>query len=157
VNLDTDLSILPKKNNINRTMAVSSNVKGRSFNEIGQQFCDFFASLIKLKANQRILDLGCGTGIITVPLTKYLNSDGSYYGCDMDRNNVETCRSNISNNYPNFYFQHISLSKGALSKVILPYEDNFFDFVYATAIFTYTPSDIAKQYLSEISRVLKNN
>lgn len=158
--LVTDLVDIVQKPQVSVTKQFLNNMtnqKNRSFNEIGQQFCDFFATLIKLKANQNILDLGCGNGIITLPLTKYLNSAGSYSGCDMDRNNIELCRSRISSNYSNFTFQHISLTKGASSKVVLPYDDGSFDFVYATAIFTHTTPDITKQYLNEISRVLKNN
>lgn len=151
--LNTQTKTVPISNPKNTLFAP----KNRSFNEIGQAFCDFFATLVKLKSNQTILDLGCGNGVIALPLTKYLNSEGSYYGCDMDRNNVESCRNRISHNQSNFHFQNITSNKNMSSKMILPYEDQFFDFVFSTQTFTHTTPDMAKQYLHEISRVLKPN
>lgn len=133
------------------------------FEEVGQEFKDYFLELADLQPDDRVLDVGCGIGRMAVPLTDYLSSDGEYWGFDIVRKGIDWCQSKISPNFENFHFQHSDVynkhynPSGAVKACDyrFPFEDESFDFVFLTSVFTHMlPGDL-QNYLSEISRVLK--
>ena len=136
---------------------------GGNFAGVGEEFFGYFKDLCDLKPDQRILDVGCGTGRMAVPLTQYLNSAGSYHGFDIMPECVDWCRSQITSRFSNFQFQLADIynlaynpgGKVKASDYIFPYPDQSFDLVILTSVFTHMfPPDV-DHYLSEISRVLK--
>ena len=135
------------------------------FKKIGENFLRYFIELGALKPNDRVLDVGCGIGRMAIPLTKYLNQMGSYEGFDIILDEINWCKENISTKYPNFHFQLADIfnknynPKGKLNAngYKFPYEDESFDFVFLTSVFTHMlPKDV-DHYLSEIARVIKRN
>jgi len=102
---------------------------------------------------------------MAVPLTKLLDSSGIYEGFDIFSSGINWCQKNISSKYGNFHFTLVNVynkeynPNGKLhsSKYQFPYEDNYFDFVFATSVFTHMLPDDIDNYFSEIKRVLKNN
>ncbi|RLA90379.1 MAG: class I SAM-dependent methyltransferase [Deltaproteobacteria bacterium] len=90
---------------------------------------------------------------------------GSYEGFDIIPDEINWCKENISTKYPNFHFQLADIfnknynPKGKLNAngYKFPYEDESFDFVFLTSVFTHMlPKDV-DHYLSEIARVIKRN
>jgi SAM-dependent methyltransferase len=133
------------------------------FVEIGNEFKRYFIDLADLHPNERVLDVGCGIGRMAVPLTDYLSEDGEYWGFDIVKEGIDWCQTHISSRFGNFHFQHIDVYNKAYSRegklraetFRFPFEDGYFDFVFLTSVFTHMlPSDL-KNYLSQISRVLK--
>lgn len=140
-------------------------VGGKSFESIGKIFLNFFRDYCDLKPNEKILDVGCGCGRIAIPLTKFLTKRGCYAGFDTNRDAISWCNKNINKHYKNFHFKYANIYNSVynpqgtiISKnFTFPYQDNFFDFINVSSVFTHLlPADM-EQYIFEISRVLKTN
>lgn len=133
------------------------------YNIIGNEFLQYFIEFGGLKSNEKILDVGCGIGRMAVPLTKYLNSDGKYEGIDIVKDGISWCNKKISPKFSNFQFQLANIynerynpnGKYQASEYKFPFNNNTFDFVFLTSVFTHMLPNDLENYLSEISRVLK--
>jgi SAM-dependent methyltransferase len=129
---------------------------------IGIDFLKKFISLCGLKRNWRVLDIGCGSGRLAVPVAWYLTK-GTYYGIDIVPAGIQWCVEKIKPCYPNTHFEladiynaayHPNGSKKA-SEFVFPYADNFFDFIFLTSVFTHMQPHDLEHYIDEIHRMLK--
>lgn len=134
-----------------------------TFKKNGEEFLQYYIKLCGLRPNEKILDVGCGIGRKTIPLTKYLDKDGRYEGFDIVRVGIDWCRKRISTKFPNFHFllvdvfnKHYNpLGKLKPSEFRFPFENESFDLVVLSSVFTHMlPADV-ENYFSEIARVLK--
>lgn len=141
----------------------NSNIRANSYKNYGKFFLRYFKSVCKLKKSGRVLDVGCGSGIVAAPLTTYLNHKGKYEGFDINQEIIDWCKNNISPKYPNFNFQIVDVYNGKYNphgiidpaKFKFPYKSDYFDIVVLSSVFTHMlPKDL-EHYMSEISRVLK--
>lgn len=130
----------------------------------GEEFFNHFVSIAEIQPNERILEVGCGTGRMARPLTKYLK-DGHYDGMDIVSPSINWCSKAYTGNHPNFHFHFSDIynkeynpsGKVKASEYRFPFEDSSFDFVFLTSVFTHMfPPDV-ENYISEISRVLKKD
>jgi ubiquinone/menaquinone biosynthesis C-methylase UbiE len=142
---------------------LQNHIGGGDFEQIGNLYLDYFKTIGKLKSNDTVLDVGCGTGRMAIPLTKYLDKNTRYEGFDVSKECVLWCKDNISSRYQNFNFQHADTfntvynpdGKIQSENFIFPYDSNSFDFIFLISIFTHMlPKDV-DHYFSEISRTLK--
>jgi SAM-dependent methyltransferase len=101
---------------------------------------------------------------MAVPLTKYLDENGSYEGFDLYTKGISWSQKNITSKYPNFRFQLVDIynqfynpqGKYRAAEFKFPYKDKSFDFIFLTSVFTHMlPADL-ENYLSEVKRVLKD-
>lgn len=114
-----------------------------------------------LKPNDRVLDIGSGVGRVAIPLTHYLDADGTYDGFDVVQRGVSWCRRHITQRHPNFRFHHVKVqnseyrgSGASASNFRFPFDDASFDFAFATSLFTHLVFAETRQYLRESARVL---
>jgi ubiquinone/menaquinone biosynthesis C-methylase UbiE len=134
-----------------------------SYTAVGKDFFKYFKDLCGLKPNEDVLDVGCGCGRMAAPLTKYLNRSSTYEGFDVVPVMFKWCVTNISSKYQNFHFQLADIynkrynPKGQFkaSEYRFPYQDESFDFVFLTSVFTHMLPQDMENYFSEVSRVLK--
>ncbi|SEP59837.1 class I SAM-dependent methyltransferase [Flavobacterium urocaniciphilum] len=135
------------------------------FKRIGEHYLNIFKEQCNLLPNHRVLDVGCGIGRIAIPLTNYLNKEGSYEGFDIVKNGIDWCQKNITQKNPNFKFTHIDLkndlynlkTEQTANNFVFPYQDSSFDLVVLTSVFTHMMPDDVVNYIKEINRVLKPN
>lgn len=125
---------------------------------------NLFGLLVKhgdVRPQHRVLDVGCSCGRIAAEFTTYLTS-GTYDGFDIEGPAIEFCRRVISPRYPNFRFVHADLynahytpdSKVPASEYRFPYNDESFDFIFLTSVFTHMQRPETLRYLAEIARTL---
>ena len=144
------------------------------FKAIGEHFFKFFVELGGLKPQHKVLDVGCGIGRMAIPLTQYLSGEGRYEGFDIVKSGIDWCNDRITTRYRNFHFKHVDIVNKTYnatpdhlvatlrgqrplqaSHYRFPYEDNSFDFVFLTSVFTHMLPAEVENYMSEIHRVLK--
>lgn len=133
--------------------------------KVGEQFFGHFRKYCSFTPDSAVLDIGCGIGRMAIPFTKYLSDKGRYEGFDIVKFGIDWCTKNISSRYPNFNFRVIPLKNelyrsdtdDKAAELRFPYQNDTFNFVFLTSVFTHMlPSDV-ENYLAEIHRVLKKN
>lgn len=133
------------------------------YKQVNQEYLGYFVNLGGLKPDHRVLDVGCGIGVMASALTGVLSPAGSYAGFDIVRVGIVWTQKNIASRFPNFSFTHADVfnkhynPKGKLSSSSFrfPYEDASFDFVFLKSVFTHLLPDSIQNYLREIRRVMK--
>lgn len=137
-------------------------LKAIDYESANQKTFFFLKKYGQIKANDTILDLGCGSGQVAASLIKFLNK-GTYQGFDLDPQVISWCQKNITFNYPNFKFKFIDLvntryrpqGKIKAEKFRFPYPDKSFSLVIAKSLFTHLLPPVLENYLRETTRVLK--
>lgn len=133
------------------------------YETVNEEFLRYFIDLGGLKPEHRLLDVGCGIGVMASRLTKFLSPTGAYFGFDIVPIGISWATRHISLRFPNFSFAHVDLfnkhynPKGTLSADTFqfPYPDKTFDFVFLKSVFTHLMPLSIRHYLGEIYRVLK--
>ena len=109
-----------------------------------------------------MLDVGCGIGRMARVLTTVLRPPGTYDGFDVAPSGIEWCRRHYRDQPVPFRFTHVDLvnatynprAEATASSFRFPYDDESFDLVIATSVFTHLLPEESSNYLSEIGRVL---
>ena len=124
------------KNDYNLIAEEFSRTRNNPWEEIKFLFDNY---LIK---DEKVLDLGCGNGRF---YEFFKNKDIDYIGADDSEKLIEIAKQK----FPDGIFQ----TANALN---LPFQDNYFDKIYAVAILHHIPSkEFRLQFLKEAKRVLK--
>lgn len=138
-------------------------IGGGDFVKVGEDLLEQMIKACNIKQNENILDIGCGLGRLALPFSNYLNSEGSYTGFDIVKEEIDWCNKVIVPKNPNFKFYHSDVYNfhynptGSVRSCFykFPEESNKFDFIFLTSVFTHMLSLEIDNYLSEIARVLK--
>ena len=130
--------------------------------EVARNLFEVLVEVSGLQPGERVLDVGCGTGRLAVPLLDHLGPDGSYEGFDRDASRIDWCNEHIAPLHPRFRFQAVSVfnsgrQKGDLpaGELTFPYPDADFDLAFLFSVFTHMLPEGVERYLAEISRVLR--
>jgi SAM-dependent methyltransferase len=116
-----------------------------------------------LRPDIDVLDAGCGVGRIAHSLVHYLNPTARYEGFDVALPLVRWAQDNITARFHNFNFRRVDIYNkvynpgGSIqgAEFCFPYEDESFDFVFSTSLFTHLLAADAHRYLDETYRVLR--
>jgi ubiquinone/menaquinone biosynthesis C-methylase UbiE len=105
-------------------------------------------SLLSLSESDRILDIGCGTGLLTRMIADRLNAEtgGTAVGIDAAAKMIKIARKKRSGT--NCFFD-------VMAAETLSYEDASFDAVVSSLFFHHVQLDLKKKALAEAFRVLK--
>lgn len=115
-----------------------------------------------LQPDHRVLEIGCGLGRVAIPLSEYLTK-GTYDGIDILEGEIDWARRHISRHHPQFHFHHANLwnryynvyAQMRAADYRFPFDDNAFDWIYLTSVFTHLLRDDTEHYISEIARLLR--
>lgn len=104
--------------------------------------------LAKIKPGDRVLDVACGTGNLTLTAQSYASPGGKVYGIDAAPEMIEVARKKASRESPEVVF-----TVGLIEKLDFP--DETFDVVISRLAIHHLPEDLKRRGFAEILRVLK--
>ena len=134
-----------------------------AYKAIGDEFLGYLVDLCGLQPGDAVLDVGCGSGRMAVPLTGYLNREGRYAGFDVSRKQSRGARRTSRDHTPTSISESQILrtnmynpkGKYKSSDFRFPYPDGSFDVVFLASVFTHMLPPDVEHYMYEIVRVLK--
>jgi SAM-dependent methyltransferase len=134
----------------------------RSFEMSGAEFFVYLKMICALQPHERVLDIGCGCGMMAMFLKDHLDEQGVYVGVDIHEPSIQWSRKNISRRHRNFIFRHIDVRNEAFNpsgkhpadRFRFPFDDRSFDLIILKSVFTHMRPQEVDHYLSEIARLL---
>lgn len=116
---------------------------------------------IDSKSGLKILDAGCGSGLLGISSEDFVGEGGKYVGIDVDKERIAFARSNFPAQTHSFV--HITdlnrfyALEQKTDKSPWPCESDSFDLVTALSVWTHFSEEDARFYLKEVRRVLRPN
>jgi len=104
--------------------------------------------LAKIKAGDQVLDVGCGTGNLTLTAKSSAGDGGKVYGIDAAPEMIEVARKKAQKSRADVTFE-----VGLIEKI--PFPDSAFDVVINRLMVHHLPDDLKRQGFAETLRVLK--
>jgi ubiquinone/menaquinone biosynthesis C-methylase UbiE len=135
----------------------------RTFEASGAEFISYLRLLVEMQPGERMLDIGCGCGLMALYLKDYFDEEGGYAGVDLHRPSIKWCRSHIGHECRNFQFEHIDVKSLAYNpqgerqgeSFVFPFDSHSFDVVLLKSVFTHMRPAEVENYLREVARLLK--
>lgn len=108
------------------------------------------ADLAQIQPGQQVLDVGCGTGDLTIVAKQRAGSSGLVVGIDPAPEMIDTARQKAT---------HLGVEINFRVGVIeaLPFPEDSFDVVVSSLMMHHLPTALKEQGLAEIQRVLRPN
>lgn len=95
----------------------------------------------------KILDWGCGPARVVRHMNDSVKIDKKIFATDYNPKTIEWNKKNI---------QNVDFNLNGI-KAELPYENDFFDFIYGISIFTHLSGKLHIDWKQELTRILKKN
>jgi ubiquinone/menaquinone biosynthesis C-methylase UbiE len=127
----------------------------------GEEFLSHLVALCGLRPEDRVLDVGCGTGRLARPLAGFLSIDGAYAGLDASADGIAWCARRYRH-LPHFRFVHADVrhprfNPGGAEEAVgyaFPFEDGSFDVAALISVLTHLTEEETLHYLGQVRRVL---
>jgi len=115
---------------------------------LGLAFRDTTLRYAALKPGERVLDVGCGTGVLTRLAAEIVGQEGRAVGIDVAPMMISIAKENATREKIRTDFRVATIEN-------LPFEDNSFDCVLSSLMIHHLPPDLKLTGLTEVYRVLK--
>lgn len=106
------------------------------------------ADLAQLQPGEQVLEVGCGTGSLTIVARERVGQQGKAAGIDPSPQMVERARQKAIRAKLDVDFRLAAIED-------LPYPDNTFDAVLSSLMMHHLPEHLQRSGLAEVYRVLK--
>ena len=106
------------------------------------------AEMAGIGQGDRVLDVGCGTGSLTLAAEALAGASGEVHGIDASPEMIEVARGKSTRSGANVDFRI-----GLIEEI--PFPDDLFDVVLSSLMIHHLPDDLKRQGFVEIRRVLK--
>ena len=131
-----------------------------TFERAATELSATIATLGLVRADDTVLDIGCGCGSMALAFRRTLGPRGTYVGFDVHGASIAWCNRHLAQD-PRLRFELAPLdtpwSRGGMppTQYRFPADDGSADFVLAKSVFTHLLERDARHYLREIHRVLR--
>lgn len=119
--------------------------------EVGETWLGLLRSLALVRPDERVLEIGCGAGVLARPLHRHLGPGARYVGYDDDAVAIEWCQAAYKDR-PDFSFE-LAGDLGA-PELELPFLEETFDVVVMHDVLPHLQADAVAARLREGRRVL---
>jgi demethylmenaquinone methyltransferase/2-methoxy-6-polyprenyl-1,4-benzoquinol methylase/phosphoethanolamine N-methyltransferase len=110
--------------------------------------CEMTVELAQVKPGDKVLDVGCGTGSLTITAKAWAGPDGEAHGIDAAPEMIEVARRKAARLGVDIGFQ-VGLVED------IPFPDGEFDVVLSRLVLHHLPDDLKRRGVAEMRRVLK--
>jgi demethylmenaquinone methyltransferase/2-methoxy-6-polyprenyl-1,4-benzoquinol methylase/phosphoethanolamine N-methyltransferase len=113
------------------------------------QFRQRTVELAGIKTGQTVLDVGCGTGNLTMAAKSLAGTNGQVHGNDAAPEMIREAERKAAARQLDIRYQVALIEQ-------IPYPDHTFDVVLSSLMLHHLPRDLKRKGISEIARVLKS-
>ncbi|NIQ38876.1 MAG: methyltransferase domain-containing protein [Proteobacteria bacterium] len=106
--------------------------------------------LAQIEPGDKVLDVGCGTGSLTISAKEASGPVGEVHGIDGAPEMIHVARQKAARAGVDIGF-HVGLIED------IPFPDDRFDVVLSSLMMHHLPGDLKKQGIAEVHRVLRSN
>ncbi len=103
--------------------------------------------LANVRPGERILDVGCGTGDLTLLAQERVGSSGQAAGIDASPEMIDVARRKAARARSGADFRLSAIER-------MPFPDGAFDVVFSSLMMHHLPDDLQPQALAEVRRVI---
>ena len=121
-----------------------------SFVTLGQEqaFRRMMVRLARLQLGESVLEVGCGTGSLSMAARRRVGARGRVCGIDPSTQMIARARHKAARSGLDIEYQVAAIEK-------LPFPDHTFDVVLSSLMMHHLPDDLKRKGLAEVARVLK--